>query len=79
MRTMWLGLVLALSGVVQTTAMYSARSAVVSLDPSNFKATVKSSGVYLVEFYAPWYCTRVPTCRAIAWHIVHRTVRASRF
>lgn len=55
MRTMLLGLVLTLSGVVQTTAMYSSRSSVVSLDPSNFKSTVKSSGVYLVEFYAPWY------------------------
>jgi hypothetical protein len=62
MRTMMLGLVLTLSYLVQTTALYSARSAVVSLDPTNFKSTVKSSGVYLVEFYAPWYVTNhMPT------------------
>jgi protein disulfide-isomerase A6 len=35
-------------------ALYSASSPVVDLTESNFEAKVKSSGFYLVEFYAPW-------------------------
>lgn len=40
--------------VSATTALYTSSSPVVSLDSSNIKAKLKSSGLALVEFYAPW-------------------------
>jgi hypothetical protein len=62
MATMRTLLLLAV-GVMQTAAMYTARSPVVTLDPSNFQEKVKSSeGVFLVEFYAPWW---VPSIRTL--------------
>lgn len=35
-------------------ALYSAGGPVVELTESNFKSKIKSGGVWMVEFYAPW-------------------------
>lgn len=41
-------------------SFYSDETGIVELDPSNFDDTVPGSGIWLVEFYAPW-------CDALAW------------
>lgn len=35
-------------------AMYSSGGPVVELTPENFEKKIKSGGVWIVEFYAPW-------------------------
>ncbi|GFR51819.1 hypothetical protein Agub_g14281 [Astrephomene gubernaculifera] len=40
--------------VAQASAFYSANGPVVELTASNIKSKVKSAGIMMVEFYAPW-------------------------
>lgn len=40
--------------ITRSNALYSSSSDVVSLTDSNFESKIKSGGVWLVEFYAPW-------------------------
>eukprot|EP00877_Chromochloris_zofingiensis_P007928 jgi/Chrzof1/3389/Cz12g23180.t1_PDI4 len=40
--------------IAEVSAFYSSSGPVVSLTASNFESKIKSGGVWLVEFYAPW-------------------------
>jgi hypothetical protein len=50
---MKLALPLLIAVLPLAAAMY-AGTPVVELNPSNFQSKVKSGGVWMVEFYAPW-------------------------
>ncbi len=51
-------------GVVKTIAMFSSADDVVELTPDNFdKLVLKSDGVWVIEFYAPWYGNQQVNCK----------------
>jgi len=45
---------LLLAAVPYAAAFYSSSGPVIELTPSNFESKIKSGGIWLVEFYAPW-------------------------
>mmetsp|Transcript_20387 Transcript_20387/g.36576 ORF Transcript_20387/g.36576 Transcript_20387/m.36576 type:complete len:465 (-) Transcript_20387:700-2094(-) len=47
-------LLLALLGLHRASAFYATNGPVVELTDSNYHSKIKSSGFFLVEFYAPW-------------------------
>ncbi len=63
MRTLhWLALGICLLAAIQSASgLYSASGPVTILDAGNFKSKLKGSGVWMVEFFAPWCAAKLPT------------------
>ena len=53
-QIIFVGLLVLLAKSVEITALYEPAGPVTLLTPSNFDSKIKN-GVWMVEFYAPWY------------------------
>lgn len=65
-QVIFVGLSVLLAKSVEITALYEPAGPVTLLTPSNFDSKIKN-GVWMVEFYAPWYVRvkRMFVCSAL--------------